>query len=72
MTEIFADVSESFKTRTACAFDLAARQKNIVKMVNLLKEYTEYCITDDEKDFVEFYFNLKMEQMKNESNSNKR
>jgi hypothetical protein len=47
-------------------FEMALRQKNILSTIKVLNEYTETCSSEEEKEFVEFYFNMRMEQLLNE------
>lgn len=66
MQELFPNIPESVRKNTEFIFDMALRQKNLLSMVNTLNEYTNTCSSEEEKEFVEFYFNMKMEQMLNE------
>lgn len=66
MQELFPNIPESVRKNAEFIFDMALRQKNLLSMVNTLNEYTNTCSSEEEKEFVEFYFNMKMEQMLNE------
>ena len=72
MEELFANISDAVKKRANTMFQIAMRQKNIVSMVNTLNEYTNSCQDQEERKFVEFLFNLKMEQVKNGNIHDKR
>jgi hypothetical protein len=75
MIELFANVSDRIKNETKfwvetaiLAFDSRLAAETILKFKNTLN-------TEEEKDFVDFYFNLRMLQLRegkkpNESNSN--
>lgn len=69
MIELFKDIPEETKQLAAAAFDLAMAQKTILGKLQMLENYYQSCKTEEEKDFVNFYFNLKMEQLKNEDNN---
>lgn len=66
MEELFPNIPEQSKKNAEFIVEMALRQKNITSAVKVLNEYTNSCISDEEKEFVEFYFNMKMEQMLNE------
>lgn len=72
MIEIFEDISEEIRQTVEIIFNKALETKNAVKMVEILDNYTNNCKTDREKEFSRFYFNLRMEQMFNESNNAER
>ena len=71
MEELFADIPNAIKEQVACLFDLAMRQHDIGRALNVLREYTDSCQTDYEKEFAEFYFHMRMEQILNENHTNK-
>lgn len=66
MEELFPNIPEQSRKNAEFIVEMALRQKNITSAVKVLNEYTNSCISDEEKEFVEFYFNMKMEQMLNE------
>lgn len=70
--EIFMDISDILKLRTEFIFNMAIRQKNPQSVVKILNDFTNTCINEKERQFVEFYFNLRMEQLLNGNNDNKR
>lgn len=71
MIEIFENIPQDVKDRTKFIFDMAIRNQKLPEMVKLLNEYTENCINEEEKEFVQFYFNLRMENLLNGSNNGK-
>ena len=66
MEELFPNIPEQSRKNAEFIVEMALRQKNITSAVKVLNEYTNSCVSDEEKEFVEFYFNMKMEQMLNE------
>ena len=65
--EIFTDIPEYTKQQAAAWFELAFRQPDAIRAVNMLKEYRDSCLNDREREFVDFYFNMKMEEMRQEN-----
>ena len=76
MIEIFDDISKEVKDGAELIFNAAvnAAKKNndIINMVNTLNNYINNCPNEREREFVHFYFNLRMEQIINENNNVKR
>ena len=66
MIELFPDIPEQIRKNAEFMFEMALRQKNILSTIKVLNEYTETCSSEEEKEFVEFYFNMRMEQLLNE------
>ena len=67
MVEIFTDIPETVKQQTELVVDLAFSKKNIVDIVRALNEYTDSCKNEEEKEFVKFYINMKLEELQNGS-----
>jgi len=72
MTELFTNIPESVKKQTELFVDLTFKNEDPFEIVNVLNEYTENCKNEEEKEFVRFYINMKLEEMKNGSFSSKR
>lgn len=53
-------------------FDMAMRQPNVTSALKILNDYTDTCFDEREKQFVEFYFNLRMENLLNGNINDKR
>ncbi len=68
MKEIFANISTETKSGAELIFKSALKAQNPEKMLKILNEYTN-SFSGEEQDFIRFYFNLRMEQMFNESNN---
>lgn len=64
MTEIFADIPEEVRIKTKLFFELAMAQPYVVDVINTLKEYIDTCTNEEEKEYADFYFNMRFEQMK--------
>lgn len=67
MTEIYANVRDRLKDDLEAAWSLVLQQKDPISAVDFLNKATEYltttCISEEEVDFIRFYFNLKMAEM---------
>ena len=72
MIELYADIPQAVKDRTAFVFQMALRQPNILQAVKVLHDFTAACIDEYEREYVEFYFNMRMEQLKNGNTNNQR
>ena len=66
MTEIFSNISTTVKEIAKTAWSVAMAQKNPVAAADFLNTVTNYysnILTDEEVDFLRFYFQLQMEMM---------
>ena len=68
MNEIFTEIPAFVKKQAKMVFDLAMLQPSFIDAVHMLDNYTNSCVNPEEKEFCDFYFNMRMEQLKNESN----
>ena len=67
MTEIFADISDDVKKKAEIMWKLALSQPNPVnaaELLNILTEYYRKRWTEEEVDFLQFYFQTQMEMNK--------
>ena len=64
MVELFADVPAHIKEQAELWVNLALRQNNPVKAMKIMEEFRPM-LNDREKEFVDFYFNLRLEKLKN-------
>lgn len=72
MTELFTEVSEFDKHLTRLAIDTAFMLNDAPKTIKRIEEYRTVC-SPAVQEFVDFYVQLKLEEMKNEeNNSNQR
>ena len=69
MTELFSNISDVSKQNAEFMFNMAIKQPTIAAAAQMLHEYTETCYDEEEKQFVEFYFNMRLEQLANETSS---
>lgn len=65
MIEIFENIPEEVKSRAAFIFDMAMRQKYVPDIIKVLNEYTDTCSDEEEREFVEFYFTMRFEELMN-------
>jgi hypothetical protein len=67
MQEIFENVSDNVKEIAETAWRLAMSQKNPINAASFLNEvvgYYSHLLDEEEIEFLRFYFNMKMELMK--------
>ena len=77
MIELFTNVSKKVKDETKFWVDIAMLNPNPQEGAKEILTYQNTLKTEEEKDFVDFYFNLRILQERedeklNESNSNQR
>lgn len=71
MREIFSDIPDVVKDLTRMVADAALTEPDPVKAVYILDNYIKKMPPDPKlKEFADFYFNMRMEQMKNDDQSN--
>jgi hypothetical protein len=69
MTEIFDKISNGVKETAKVAMRLALAQKNPADAATFLQntiDYYSHLYTEEEIEFLQFYFKMQMEMMKNE------
>ena len=69
MEELYPNVREEVKEVAQVAWNLALMQRNPSKIAKFLHSVTEYysrLYTEEEIEFLRFYFNMKMEMEKDE------
>ena len=67
MTEIFEDISDEIKQLAEGAWAITLSQENPIKAAEFLNSVTNYytnILTEREMEFLQFYFQMKMEMMK--------
>lgn len=67
MTELFTNVSKVAKDIAELSWKLASVQKDPLNAANFLDNVTNYysnLLTKDEIEYLRFYFNMKLEMMK--------
>jgi len=68
MTELFAHIPEREKERIRFMVNLALRQ-DVPNAMNIIESYRNLC-DDILQEYMDFYFHLRLEELKNESNTN--
>ena len=63
MIEIYQDISDELKQQAEIIFNLAQQQTNPTIAAEILNSYLNTRFNPREQEFVEFYFNLRMEQL---------
>lgn len=67
MIEIFPNVSDIIRESANLIWNLALNKDNPIDIANFLNEktneYREFC-TEEEIEFLQFFFNMQMEMMK--------
>lgn len=72
MTELFKNITSEFRKQAETVFNIAISQKNLINAAKVLDNFIK-TITDEEKiKFLNFYFNLRMEEITNANNNDKR
>lgn len=71
MTELFTELPDNVKRQTEKFVDITLQNDDPFDIVNILNEYTESCQSEEEREFVQFYINMRLEEMKNGSFSPK-
>ena len=67
MIELFDNIRQEVKDTAETAWTLTMAQKNPIEASKLLNQITEYyklIWTEEEVEFLQFYFQMKMEMMK--------
>lgn len=70
MIELFANIPEYVKNQTKFWVDLALQQKDLISGAKMVADYAKTCQNEEERDFVDFYFNLRIQELINENASN--
>ena len=67
MQEIFENISDQTRQLAETAWTIAMAQDNPIKAANFLNTVTNYYdqrMNEEDREFLRFYFNMKMEMMK--------
>lgn len=73
MIEIFADISDNVKKTAEVIWNMAILKSTPLEAATYLNDMTEHyreIWTEEEVDFLRFYFQTRMEMIKNEINNN--
>ena len=71
MTELFKNITLEFRKQAETVFNIAISQKNLINAAKVLDNFIK-TITEEEKiEFLNFYFDLRMEEIINADNNDK-
>jgi len=71
MTELFTELPDNVKRQAEKFVDMTLQNDDPFDIVNILNEYTNSCQSEEEREFVQFYINMRLEEMKDGSFSPK-
>ena len=63
MTEIFKNIPEEVKKQARFWADMALLQPNFLDGAKMMSEYVNSCKNEEEREFVDFYFKMRMEKI---------
>ena len=72
MIELFQHLSNETKQMIETYVDMTLLHAEPLKIPMLINDFAKVMTTDEAKDFVDFYFRLKMEELRNGDNYNQR
>ena len=70
MTELFENLSEETKQMITSYIDMALIAIEPMKLPQLISDFANAMTTEEASDFVDFYFKLKLEELRNGDNNN--
>lgn len=69
MIELFSDIPIEVKQKNQLIIDYMFQNFQLYQVLNFINNYILFTSDNEEKDFIRFYVNLKMEQLNNENNN---
>lgn len=72
MIELFQNLSEETKNMITSYIDIALINADPQKIPNLINDFVKIMPTEEMANFADFYFRLKMEELRNGDNNNQR
>ena len=69
MVEIFANIPEEIREQTRLIANFIFSQLEPEAGLKFMESYISSCQNEEEKEFVRFYFNMRLEQLLNEGNN---
>ena len=69
MIEIFANIPEEVKEQTKLIVNFIFSQLDPESGLKFIESYISSCQDEEEKEFIRFYFNMRMEQLLNENHN---
>ena len=70
MIELFENLSEETKQMITSYIDMALIAIEPMKLPQLISDFANAMTTEEASDFVDFYFKLKLEELRNGDNNN--
>ena len=72
MIELFEDLSQETKQMITSYIDMALIAIEPLKLPQLISDFANTMPTEEASEFVDFYFKLKLEELRNGDNHNQR
>lgn len=69
MVEIYKDIPEEIRKQTELVANFIFSTLEPEVGLKFMESYISSCQDEEEKEFVRFYFNMRMEQLLNEGNN---
>jgi len=69
MVEIYKDIPEEIRKQTELVANFIFSTLEPEAGLKFMESYISSCQDEEEKEFVRFYFNMRMEQILNEGNN---
>ena len=69
MVELFSDIPQEVRDRAKFWVDMSLRQSTLIQAAKMIREYINSCANEEEADYADFYFNVRMEELLNASNN---
>ena len=69
MVEIFTNIPEEVKKQTELVANFIFSTLEPEAGLRFMESYISSCENEEEKDFIRFYFKIRMEQLLNENNN---
>lgn len=66
MRELYADLPQEIKDYIIFYIDSVLKNFQLLDAANIIREFASKCIDEEEQEFIDFYFNLKLEEMQKE------
>ena len=63
MIELFNEIPQEVRDRTKFWFEVSLSQPHASDSIQMLEEYKNSCTNEYEKEFIEFYISMRMEQL---------
>lgn len=63
-SELFTNIPDEVKERTKLIADFALTQLSLPNAIKMLAQYANTCYDEEEQNYVDFYFNMRLELLK--------